>query len=74
MDRPENSAERLWRAESLVDLLGKMDLEKLPPHEGKAVGECQAKAMDEWLAAYVALRDRQPPMKAARTPRFAEAQ
>ena len=52
-----DSAERLWRAENLVALLGKMDVDRLPPHEGRAVGECQARAVEEWLAAYLDLRD-----------------
>lgn len=44
--------ERLWKAESLIALLGKMNLDRLPAHESQAVGECQAKAMDDWIAAY----------------------
>ena len=56
MRQNESIADRLWRAESLVDLLGKMDPDKLPPDEGRAVGECQAKAVEEWLSAYVDLR------------------
>jgi hypothetical protein len=55
--RPNDGlAERLWRAESVVDILGKMDPERLPPEEGRALGECQAKAMDEWLSAYIDLK------------------
>ncbi len=54
----EDSVARMWRADSLIALLGKLNVDKLPPHERRAVGECQAKAVDEWLAAYVDLRKR----------------
>ena len=56
MHANDSPADRLWRAESLIDLFGKMDPERLPPEEGRAVGECQAKAVEEWLSAYAELR------------------
>ena len=51
------TAARMWQADSVIALLGKLDLERLPPHEGRAVGEVQAKAVDDWLAAYIDLRE-----------------
>ncbi len=57
MGRQDKTDERLWKAESLIALLGKMNLDKLPPHESQAVGECQAKAMDDWIAAYMDLSE-----------------
>jgi len=56
MGRYDDTDERLWKAESVIALLGKMNLERLPPHESRAVGECQAKAMNDWVAAYMDLR------------------
>ena len=53
-------AARMWQADSVIALLGKLDVERLPPHEGRAVGEVQARAVDEWLAAYIDLREREP--------------
>ena len=53
-------AARMWQADNLIALLGKFDVERLPPHEGRAVGEVQAKAVDEWLAAYIDLREGEP--------------
>jgi hypothetical protein len=50
----------MWQADSVIALLGKLDVERLPPHEGRAVGEVQAKAVDEWLAAYIDLREGEP--------------
>lgn len=50
------TAQRMWEADSLITLLGKLDADKLPAREGRAVGECQARAVEEWLAAYVDLR------------------
>jgi hypothetical protein len=54
----DTAAERLWRAESLIDLFGKMDPGKLPFEEGRALGECQAQAVEDWLSAYNELRAR----------------
>ena len=66
-------AARMWQADSVIALLGKLDVERLPPHEGRAVGEVQAKAVDEWLAAYIDLREgepsrrERPPLRAMRS-------
>jgi hypothetical protein len=67
------TAARMWQADSVIALLGKLDIERLPPHEGRAVGEVQAKAVDDWLAAYIDLREgeagsrRQLPLQAMRS-------
>jgi hypothetical protein len=47
----------MWQADSLVTLLAKLDVEKLPAEEGQAVAACQAAAVEDWIAAYAALRD-----------------
>jgi hypothetical protein len=66
-------AARMWQADSVIALLGKLDVERLPPHESRAVGEVQAKAVDDWLAAYIDLREgqpgprKQPPLRAMRS-------
>ena len=52
-----DSAARMWQADDIITLLGRLDLERLPPAERRAVGEVQAKAVDEWLAAYIAVRE-----------------
>jgi hypothetical protein len=63
----------MWHADSVIALLGKLDVERLPLHEGRAVGEVQAKAVDDWLAAYIDLREgepgprRQPSLRAMRS-------
>jgi hypothetical protein len=44
---------RIWEAEGVIAILGKMDPERLPAAEGRAVGECQACAVESWLAAYL---------------------
>jgi hypothetical protein len=49
-------AARMWEAESIVALLAKMDPDQLPDHEGQAVGACQARAVEDWLAAYIESR------------------
>ena len=66
-------AARMWQADSVIALLGKLDVERLPPDEGRAVGEVQAKAVNDWLAAYIDLREgqprsrKQPPLRAMRS-------
>ncbi|HWT29840.1 MAG TPA: hypothetical protein VN240_02310 [Propylenella sp.] len=50
-------AARMWQADDIIALLGKLDLERLPPDERRAVGEVQARAVDDWLAAYIAVRE-----------------
>ena len=56
----EDTATRMWQADSVIALLGKLDVERLPFDESRAVGEVQAKAVDDWLAAYIDLRGRRP--------------
>ena len=51
------SAARMCQADDVIVLLGKLDPERLPLEERRAVGEVQAKAMDQWLDAYIALRE-----------------
>jgi hypothetical protein len=60
MASARETAARMWQADSVIALLGKLDLERLPPSEGRAVGEVQAKAVDDWLAAYIDLREDRP--------------
>jgi hypothetical protein len=62
----KDPAARMWQADDIIALLGKLDLERLPTHERRAVGEVQAKAVDEWLAAYIAVREEE----ACPKPRF----
>ena len=50
--RNDESAERMWHADSLISLLGRMDADRLPIDESLAVGAAQAAAVEEWLAAY----------------------
>jgi len=57
MTRRENASVRMWQAESVVMLLAKLDIEKLPADEARAVADCHAKAVDDWIAAYADLRD-----------------
>jgi hypothetical protein len=68
MDNSDTSAARLWQAESLVTLLGKMNVDKLPPHESRAVGECQAKAVEDWLSAYIDMQKPSPPGQDRKAP------
>lgn len=56
-DRKE-PAMRMWEADSIIELLAKLDVEKLPTAESRAVGECQAKAVEDWLSAYAESRTR----------------
>lgn len=55
MTAAEYSRMRIWEAESVIAILGKLDPDRLPPGEGRAVGECQARAVESWLAAYLDL-------------------
>lgn len=65
MGRYRDTDDRLWKAENLIALLGKMNLDRLPAHESRAVGECQAKAMDEWIAAYADLNGASTPARSS---------
>jgi hypothetical protein len=57
MSEREYARRRIWEAEGVIAILGKMDAERLPPAESRAVGECQARAVESWLAAYLDLAD-----------------
>ena len=50
-DRKE-PATKMWEADSIIELLAKLDLERLPTEESRAVSECQAKAVEDWISAY----------------------
>jgi hypothetical protein len=51
-----DSVARMWAADSLAQLIGMLDLDRLPAAEGQALAECQARAVDSWLADYAELR------------------
>jgi hypothetical protein len=57
MSEREYARRRIWEAEGVIAILGKMNPESLPPAESRAVGECQARAVESWLAAYLDLAD-----------------
>ena len=57
MSAPAYARRRIWEAEGVIAILGKMDPERLPPAESRALGECQARAVESWLAAYLDLSD-----------------
>ena len=57
MSEREYARRRIWEAEGVIAILGRMDPESLPPAESRAVGECQARAVESWLAAYLDLAD-----------------
>ena len=69
MGNSHETATRMWKADSLISLLGKLDPERMPPHEGRAIGEAQAQAVDDWLAAYIDLREGDPTPAERQTPR-----
>ena len=45
--------DRLSRADSVITLLGRLNVERFPPEERMAVARLQVEAIDEWLAAYL---------------------
>ena len=53
----EYARRQIWEAEGVIAILGKLDPERLPPAESGAVGECQARAVESWLAAYLDLAE-----------------
>jgi hypothetical protein len=57
MSEQEYARRRIWEAEGVIAILGKMDPENLPPGESRAVGECQARAVESWLSAYLDLAE-----------------
>jgi hypothetical protein len=56
MPNVDDCVMRMWAADSLAELIGRIDLDRLPAQEGRALAECQERALDAWLAAYVDLR------------------
>jgi hypothetical protein len=46
----------MWAADSLAQLIGKLDLDRLPAAEGTELADCQGRAVEAWLAAYAELR------------------
>jgi hypothetical protein len=48
--------DRLTAADSIATLLSRLDLARLPEREAVAVREVQKKAIEDWLAAYGALK------------------
>jgi hypothetical protein len=68
MSEQEYARRRIWEAEGVIAILGKMDPENMPPAEGRAVGECQARAVESWLAAYLdlAIVEKSSPLTAVR--------
>ena len=56
MRTAEDSVARMLAADSLAQLIGTLDLERLPAAEGQALADWQVRAVDTWLAAYADLR------------------
>jgi hypothetical protein len=59
-------------AESVATLLGRLDVSAFPLDEQIAVGECQARAIDEWLDLYVARNEGPAAVSDAGAPRAAD--
>ena len=47
--------DRMSAAESVLALIGRLDVEKFPPEERMAVAIVEIEAIDEWLAACLAV-------------------
>jgi hypothetical protein len=47
----KQSIDRLTAAQGVLELLGRLDVRKLPSEERMAVAVVEVKALDEWLAA-----------------------
>ena len=45
--------DRLSCADSVITLLGRLNVERFPPEERMAVARLQVEAIDDWLAAYL---------------------
>jgi len=54
--RRKQPLDRMTAADSLITLLGHLDVEKFPSEEQMAVAIAQIEAIDEWLAAYLEMR------------------
>ncbi len=49
----KSEIDRLTRADSVITLLGRLNVERFPPVERMAVARLQVEAIDDWLAAYL---------------------
>ena len=49
----KNPIDRLSHADSVIALLGGLDIERFPTDERIAVASLQVEAIEEWLAAYL---------------------
>ncbi len=45
--------DRITCAESMITLLGRLNVDRFPPEERMAVARVQVEAIDDWLAAYM---------------------
>jgi hypothetical protein len=45
--------DRLSSADSMITLLGRLNVEPFPPEERMAVARLQVEAIEDWLAAYL---------------------
>jgi len=55
--RPRNPIDRLSAADSMIALLGRLNTDRFPPEERMAVATTQVEAIDEWLAAYLEIKE-----------------
>ena len=60
--------DRLSSADSVITLLGRLNVEPFPPEERMAVAQLQVEAIEEWLAAYLDGGAAQGPSAAAVVP------
>ena len=51
--RHKQTIDRLTAAESVIELLGRLDVEKFPKEERMAVALVKIEALDEWLSAFL---------------------
>jgi hypothetical protein len=45
-------------ADSVITILGSLDVSSFPPEECIAVSVCQAKAVDAWMGAYLQTKEK----------------
>ena len=51
--RRKQPIDRLSAAESVIELLGRLDVEKFPKEERLAVALVKIEALDQWLSAFL---------------------
>jgi hypothetical protein len=51
--RHRQPIDRLTAAESVIELLGRLNVEKFPREERMAVALVRTEALDEWLSAFL---------------------